>query len=187
MDGPWIKVIDADEAAGRLREVYDETLKKRGALAEIHKIHSLNPESLVGHMELYMTLMFGRSPVPRRERELVGVAVSRTNGCPYCVSHHCDALARYEKRGDVLSAVREGRWGDLDGRDALLCRHVEKLTASPGKMTEADVSSLREAGLSDQEILDVTQIAAYFNFVNRLVLGLGVRLESAEKRADYKY
>lgn len=184
---PWIKVVEPDHADGRLREIYDETLKKRGQLAAVHKIHSLNPESLRAHMDLYMTLMFGASPLPRRTREMVAVAVSRSNGCVYCVAHHADALARYERRPEYIMAVREGRWEALVGADAAVCRHAEKLTKEPASMADADIAALKAAGLSDEEILDITQIAAYFNFVNRIVLGLGVELESAGGRQGYKY
>lgn len=184
---PWIRVIEPDNADGRLREIYEETLKKRGQLAAVHKIHSLNPESLRAHMDLYMTLMFGASPLPRRTREMTAVAVSRSNGCAYCVAHHADALARYEKRPEYVLAVREGRWDALLPADAAVCRHAEKLTREPGSMADSDISALRSAGLSDEEILDITQVAAYFNFVNRIVLGLGVELESPDGRQAFKY
>lgn len=49
------------------------------------------------------------------------------------------------------------------------------------------LSRLREENLSDEAILDIVQIVAYFNFVNRIVLGLGVPLESSEEREGYKY
>lgn len=184
---PWIRVVEPESAEGRLREIYDETLKKRGRLAAVHKIHSLNPESLRAHMDLYMTLMFGPSPLPRRTREMLAVAVSKSNGCAYCVAHHADALARYEKRPEYVLAVREGRWDALVPADAAVCRHAEKLTREPASMVDADIAALKAAGLSDEEILDVTQIAAYFNFVNRIVLGLGVELESADGRQAFNY
>jgi alkylhydroperoxidase family enzyme len=47
-------------------------------------------------------------------------------------------------------------------------------------LTESDLGELRAVGLSDQDILDLTLIAAYFNFVNRLVLGLGVEYTDEE-------
>lgn len=187
MSTPWIKVVPHEESQGRLREIFDETVKKRGKLAEIHKIHSLNPESLVAHMGLYMTLLFGKSPLSRRERELIGVAVSKTNGCRYCVAHHSDSLARYEKRADYVRAVGEGPWESLEDKDLKVCRFVEKLTANPSAMTEDDLSPLREVGYGDDAVLDIVQVAAYFNFVNRMVLGLGVPLESVKKREGYKY
>jgi len=44
-------------------------------------------------------------------------------------------------------------------------------------MAETDVEAIREAGLADDEIHDVCQVTAYYNFVNRMAQGLGVELE----------
>jgi len=44
-------------------------------------------------------------------------------------------------------------------------------------MNEGDLAPLREAGLTDREILDLALIVGYFAFVNRLADGLGVELE----------
>jgi len=187
MKRPWIEVLEPDRAQGPLKDVYTRTIGSRGALAEVHKIHSLNPESLDAHMILYKTLLYGRSPLHRREREMIAVAVSRSNGCEYCTTHHREAMARYEKDTAVLDACEGGEWSKLSERDEAICAYVEKLTLSPSSMREEDVAALREAGLSDVEILDAAQIAAYFNFVNRLVLGLGVPLESPSGRSGFKY
>lgn len=58
-----------------------------------------------------------------------------------------------------------------------MLRYAEKLTLEPEAVTEADVETLREAGFSDRAILDICQVTAYYNFVNRLAEGLGVELE----------
>lgn len=59
-----------------------------------------------------------------------------------------------------------------------MLRYVDKLTRSPGKMTEEDVSSLRAVGFGDVDILSIVEVAAYYGFVNRIADGLGVELES---------
>lgn len=59
-----------------------------------------------------------------------------------------------------------------------MLRYVRKLTLSPGKMVPEDVDLLRNDQWSDTAILDICQVAGYFNFVNRLADGLGVPLES---------
>jgi alkylhydroperoxidase family enzyme len=53
-------------------------------------------------------------------------------------------------------------------------------------MKKNDVKGLRENGLSDEEILSITLITNYFNFVNRVANGLGVDL-SEEEIQGYKY
>ena len=45
-------------------------------------------------------------------------------------------------------------------------------------MVESDLAPLRAAGLSDRDIVDLNQVVAYFNYVNRVADGLGVELES---------
>ena len=52
-----------------------------------------------------------------------------------------------------------------------------KLTRTPGAMTAEDAGALGEAGFEDAAILDITQVTAYYGYVNRLADGLGVELE----------
>ena len=60
----------------------------------------------------------------------------------------------------------------------LFCRYAATLTSAPSKINEAEfIIPLKEAGLSERAILDAALVIAYSNFVNRLVLGLGVQLE----------
>ena len=56
--------------------------------------------------------------------------------------------------------------------------YVEKLTRTPGDMSEADVVALRDAGFSDRDILDICTVTAYYAYVNRIADGLGVQLET---------
>ncbi|MEL6864685.1 MAG: hypothetical protein AAFP19_09705, partial [Bacteroidota bacterium] len=73
---PHIQVIQHEEAEGRLKEIYDELVQSRGKLAEVHKTQSLNPETIVAHMDLYMKIMYNKSPLRRYQREMMAVVVS---------------------------------------------------------------------------------------------------------------
>ena len=109
------------------------------------------------------------------EREAIAVVVSASNDCAYCVNHHVEALRRYLKDEETLSLLSNADGLEtLEPRLSNIVRHAEKLTTAPGAMTESDLGELRAVGLSDQDILDVSLITAYFNFVNRIALGLGV-------------
>ena len=66
----------------------------------------------------------------------------------------------------------------LDERRLSMLRYVEKLTRTPGKTTEEDVEQLRRAGFSDEDILQIAEVTAYYAYVNRIADGLGVELES---------
>jgi uncharacterized peroxidase-related enzyme len=182
----WIDEVEISAAEGRLAEVYAELITRRGKVSNILKVHSLNPAAMSGHLDLYMTLMFGKSGLSRAEREAIAVVVSATNDCAYCVEHHAEALRRYIDDPDTLSMLMEA-----DGLEALeprlsnIVRYAEKLTSAPGAMTETDLGELRAVSLSDNDILDLTLIVSYFNFVNRIALGLGVSF-TAEELHGYK-
>ncbi|MFV9505414.1 MAG: hypothetical protein AB4911_12730 [Oscillochloridaceae bacterium umkhey_bin13] len=61
--------------------------------------------------------------------------------------------------------------------DAALCAFAEKLTRTPAQMQEADIVQLRAVGFDDRAIHDATQIAAYFNYINRIADALHVEPE----------
>jgi uncharacterized peroxidase-related enzyme len=48
-----------------------------------------------------------------------------------------------------------------------------KLTEVSDRCGQEDVEALREAGWNDEEVMDIAQVAAMFNFTNRLASGLG--------------
>lgn len=183
-----IKVISHEASQGRLREIYENLVATRGQLAEVHKIQSLRPESIVKHMELYLEIMFSRSPLSRAERELIAVVVSVANGCGYCAEHHGAALLHYWKDASRLEKLKEHYTkAGLSAREEHLCTYAESLSLEPGAHEKNDFTiSLKAFGFSDEEILDASLVISYFNFVNRMVLGLGVELEP-NKGTGYKY
>ena len=79
----WIDIIDEENAEGSLKEQYNQLIEPWGGVDNILKIHSLNPESLAAHVQLYKTLMYGKSPLRRTDREMIAVVVSTINQCHY--------------------------------------------------------------------------------------------------------
>ena len=79
----WINVISEDQAEGELATQYSQLIEPWGGVDNILKIHSLNPESLRAHVLLYKTVMYGKSPVKRPQREMIAVVVSSANRCEY--------------------------------------------------------------------------------------------------------
>lgn len=182
----WIDEVDVSEADGKLAEMYATLLKQRGKISNILKVHSLSPEALGNHLDLYMTLMFGKSGLSRAEREAVAVVVSAANDCEYCIEHHLTSLQHYIDDEDTLAMLRTADGLEtLEPRLSNIVRHAERLTNAPIAMTESDLGELRAVGLSDKDILDLTLIVGYFNFVNRIALGLGVGW-SAEELTGYR-
>lgn len=183
-----IKVIQQAEATGRLKEIYDDLVKKRGQLAEVHKIQSLRPESIVKHMDLYMEIMFSKSELSRAEREMMAVVTSVYNHCFYCQIHHANALNNYWKNDEKIEKLRKNfKNANLNEKEIALCSYAKKLTLNPSEFQNPkNIENLKNIGLSDEAILDATLVVAYFNFVNRMVLALGVELEK-DNGTGYNY
>lgn len=183
-----IKVISHEESTGRLREIYDEIIAKRGKIADVHSIQSLRPESIVKHIDLYMEIMYSKSELSRAEREMMAVIVSVSNGCEYCQIHHAEALNHYWKNAEKVEHLRKNfQQVELTEKENFLCVYAKALTINPEEATKVNITTqLKKVGLSDNAILDATLVVAYFNFVNRIVLALGVDLEE-DSGTGYKY
>lgn len=161
--------------------------RKRGKIAQVYMVQSLNPSALRAHLDLYMSIMYRRGELIRAQREMIGVLVSSLNRCRYCLIHHREALQTYVKDETVVEGIStDFRRAPLERRDRVMLEYCEKLTRNPSEMSEGDVQVLRDVGFGDEAILDINLIASYFNFVNRMVLGLGVELEPEEER-EYRY
>ncbi len=179
----WIRTIESSEATGRLKSLYDQVKTADGQIDNILISHSLRPRTLQAHLTVYKATMHSHPhSLSPRERELVGVCVSRLNGCEYCVEHHRTGLARHIGSEPLARALAEAAIGNpsqiqLTERETALTSYAAKLTRTPGQMTGKDIEQLRKAGLDDAGILDLNQIAAYFSYANRTVLGLGVSLQ----------
>ncbi len=80
----WIKTIPPDQADGVLAELYQQGRDPHhGGVDNILKVHSLNPQSLADHLQMYVNVMHRRCGLSRAEREMIAVVVSDINGCHY--------------------------------------------------------------------------------------------------------
>lgn len=183
----YIRVIGEDEADGKLFDTYDEIQRNRGRVSNILRIQSLDPKALRAHLDLYMATVFGKGGLSRREAELLAVVVSSANGDMYCVTHHSEALDRYAKDPAWVKLVgTDPTKAHLNEREGALAHFALALTKHPAKGMKEAVAALRTRGFTEEQVLQAVEVVAYFNFANRLSLGLGVDLESDGER-DYHY
>lgn len=183
----WIKCTDPKKATGRTKEVFDRIMKERGHIANIFLAQSLDPDVLESHLDLYVNLMIEPGPLTREEREMIAVIVSAANRSAYGAVHHSEALETVEKDPDALyKLAKEFATKHESPRHKALLAYAAKLTLDPKEVTEDDIKDLHDTGITDEEILRANLIASYFNFSNRVALGLGVELEEGKART-YKY
>ncbi len=183
----WIKMIEKNQADPMLKEIYTYIEKRRGKLSNITKIQSLDPRSIETHMEFYLSIMFSKKGLSRVEREMIGVVVSVINDCKYCVRHHAEALLHYWKDQELVDLfVADINNVELPENAMAMLTYVIKLTLTPSGVAENDINLLRKHDFSDKEILNINLITSYFNFINRVALGLGVEF-TEDEASGYKY
>lgn len=183
----WIQEIAPADAEGELRALYAELEGARGKVSNILTSHSLRPAALRTHLALYMQIMFAPGGLSRMQREMIAVVVSRANRCNYCIEHHLAALRRYIDDESRCRAIAEDhRQVGLAPRESAMLDHALMLTLEPHRASADAIANLRAHGFADEDVLLITLIVGYFNFVNRIALGLGVQTDP-EEMAGYRY
>lgn len=176
----WLKIIPYEQATGRLKKIYERLKGPDNKIDNILTAHSLRPHTLEGHLSLYKNVLHhSGNKTEKWFLETIGVYVSMLNGCDYCVDHHYSGLKRLLKDDEfalkIYRALEQEKPEDVFvEKQALLLNYAGKLTLRAGEMQEKDIVLLQAAGCEDGEILEINQVAAYFNYANRTVLGLGV-------------
>lgn len=176
----WISAVPYEQATGKLRMLYDRVKGPGNDVDNIMLAHSLRPHTMEGHMALYKNVLHHHSnTLPKWLLEAVGVYVSLLNGCAYCVEHHYAGLTRLlgdETRARSMREALEAGEPEraFEVRELAIMRYAHELTTAPWAMTATSLQAMRTAGMGDGEILEVNQVASYFAYANRTVLGLGV-------------
>lgn len=184
----WIKMVDDNEASADLKAALDEARTPHGTVDNVMRVHSLRPSTMCGHVQLYRAVLHDdANRVPMWLQEVIASYVSALNDCAYSFSNHW-ANARHlilTERGTapaLADSIEAALTGDapeqvFDGAELAMLCYARKLTREPGAMVEDDIAAMRRLGIDDGEILEINQITGYFNYVNRLLNGLGVTLD----------
>ena len=173
----WIDTVSWDDASGPLRDAYDWQAAKLGEPAEFTMLGSLYPPIVEERLRLYRAVEHCPSQLTAIERQSAALVTSRLNGTDHCASGLRLKLESLGLAGEVLDAIDTdpARVNSGDGRLDAICTYAAKLTQSPAAVTEHDLEPLREHGLSDLDILDLNNMIAYYAYINRVVMGLGLR------------
>ena len=80
----WIRTIAEEDARDRLAVLYERSVDpESGRVDNILAVHSLHPRGLEAHLALYKAVMKATATLPKADREMVAVVVSRINECDY--------------------------------------------------------------------------------------------------------
>lgn len=149
--------------------------EKLGLIPNVLVAYAHNPDRLRAFSLMYNTLMLAKGGLTRLEREMIAVAVSAINRCWYCLVAHGAAVRVMSQSPELGEALAlDHRYAKLSPRERALVDFARKLTTESGSAGEADRAALRAQGLSDSDIWDAAEIAAFFNMSNRMASAVGM-------------
>jgi len=163
-----------DDVPDEVKELWAKPLEKLGFVPNVLRVFALRPQHLLGWWSYYDELLRGESGLTKAQRELIAVVVSVTNRCHYCVVSHSAALRKLTGNPELADQVAaDYTAADLEPRERAMLDFAVKLTEASADCTDADVEALRDVGWTDEDIFDIAQVAAMFNFTNRLASAFG--------------
>ena len=170
-----LRVPERHELSDEVQALFAKAEEKLGLVPNVFKVFSLTPEHFLRWFKYYDYLMRNEeSELSRPEREAIALVVSSENRCDYCLASHgayLRELTHDPVKADTLS--HNYRHAELSARERALCDFAVKLTRRSFEMEAEDLAPLRAVGLSDEAIFEAAQVAAMFNFTNRLANALG--------------
>lgn len=171
----WFPVPDEEELPEGLRGLFAKARENLGFVPNVFRVMAYRPERLSAWFDHYRQLHVPTENLDEAEREMIAVVVSAANRCLYCLVAHGAALR--EALGDPVLADRitfDHRRAGLDAKRRAICDVAWKLTVSPHEFDEPDLGELWDHGLTDEEVWDVVEVAAMYNFTNRMASATGM-------------
>ena len=174
----WLEVLNPETATPEQQHVLEVSHPKAKTM-DFYLVLARQPQVLLERSQAFNAIMYAPGGLSRAEREVAATAVSRSNGCVYCASVHAQRFEQLAKRNDVMAQMFDDPdTAGTNARERAIIQASLALTRAPGSFGKQHLRPLRDAGLSDLEILDMLHSAALFGWANRLMLNLGVELYS---------
>ena len=170
----WLRTPDESELPDDVQALFEQPREKLGFVPNVLRLYALRPSHLVLWDAHYNELMKGVSGLSKAEREMIAVVVSVANECRYCISAHLAALRKLTKDPALADSIAaDHTTAPLEPRVRAMLDYAVQLTLHPTEMTESAVTALRDAGWTDEDVMDIAEVTGMFNLTNRMASGLG--------------
>lgn len=149
--------------------VLENVEQNYGFIPNIYDIMAESPAAITAYTQVTKTLQEHAALTPQ-EQQIVMIAVSRENGCGYCVAAHSMVAGMAEVPEETVAALREGRPLD-DAKPAALVAFAQSVLEHRGWVPEEDRQAFLDAGYTKRHALDVLTVLALktlSNYTNHL-------------------
>jgi uncharacterized peroxidase-related enzyme len=150
--------------------------EKAGFVPNVFLTLAHRPDEFRAFMAYHDALMEKESGITKAEREMIVVATSGANGCPYCVVAH-GAILRVRAKNPLISdqVAVNYRKADISPRQKAMLDFALKIALKSAEVGDADFAGLRGHGFSDEDIWDIGAVSAFFALSNRMANMISMR------------
>ena len=170
-----VPLIDPQSTSADRRALLQPIHAAFGATPNMFRAVANSPAALQSMWAAFGAL--GGGSIPAKLGEQIAVAVADRNGCAYCLAAHT-ALGR--KAGASAEQLHQAQAGQSDDPPtAAALRFATALVDKRGQVDDSDVQALRQAGFSDEAIVEILAHVALNLFTNYVNLAFAVPLDFA--------
>ncbi|MGO2131343.1 MAG: peroxidase-related enzyme [Halomonas sp.] len=170
---PLLTPVDLDAATPAQQDALKET-PSNTKVSDYVLVLAHDPESLRIRTSLFNGIMYDPDGLSRAEREIGAVAASIVNRCIFCAAVHAQRYNQLSKEESVMQEIFfHGEKAELDPRQQAILRFSVGLSQCPPQVSAEDIQQLRDVGLDELEVLDLTLATTLFGWANRLMHTLG--------------
>lgn len=162
-----IAIPTRDAAPAASQPILDAVNAQLGVVPNMFRMVANSPVALAGLTGLSGALT---KALDVKTRERIALAVAEVNGCEYCLAAHSYIGVNLAKLSpEEVALNRKGGSSDPKAEAAV---HFAKLVAETrGKVSDADLAALREAGYADAQIVEIVALTVenvFTNFLNNV-------------------
>lgn len=146
----------------RASETLAKLEQKLGRTINIFKMMAHSPNVLDGYVSFSGALSHGE--LSAKDREQIALILAGFNKCRYCAAAHSLAASKAGIPQEEITEYLKGKAHDL--RSGALLKFVNSVLNAKGPLAKDDLTAIKNAGFSDQEIVEIIGTIALNIFTN---------------------
>lgn len=164
-----ISIPASIDAAPQASQPLLQAVKKQlGSIPNMFRLVAHSPAALEGY--LGMSAALNKGTLSELTRERIALAVAAINGCSYCQSAHA-YIGKHVAKLDETEIAANLSGSSNDAKAAVAVGFAVKVVQQRGHISDADLQSVRDAGYSDAEVVEIVQHVAlntWTNYINEV-------------------
>jgi uncharacterized peroxidase-related enzyme len=152
-----------------IRERILAVQEKSGFVPNVFLVLAHRPDEFRAFFAYHDALMEKDGGLTKAEREMIVVATSNANQCQYCVVAH-GAILRIRAKNPLMAdqVAINYRKADITERQKAMLDFAMKVSLTAQTVTDVDIAAVKGHGFTDEDVWDITAIAAFFALSNRM-------------------